>query len=371
MIKKLFYILFALLAVSFAGNLQAQLEGNTKREIRKRAEAVPARVKTDVDALSTYLSSGLDDQEEKAYAFYFYTANAIEYNFKKSDKITINVSREAILEDALTEGVGICQHYSELLHALSKSAGLKSYVVPGYTRQNGRVESTAHSWNALFINGKWKLFDPTWGGGYSQGMEYHHRFTEKYFMVSPHRMIKSHMPYDPLFQFSNKVITHKDFINGDFEKHLPMFDNYKKALQRHYELPEQTRLKEAMRRIERVGTEFETVEKYYNFLNQNYRVHYANQQVDLHNQATDVLNDGVDIFNRYVNKLNNNRSNYPGGQREAIKTLEKAGHKVKKALAILKSINPPVKLENAVSKNQQIASRLLKRIDREKKKIQQ
>lgn len=368
-VKKAFISLVIMFLTT--GGLVAQTTNYSKSEIRQKARSVPEEISDDVDRLSEYLTKGLTAEEAKAYAFYYYTANAIEYNFEKSDRITINASREDILEDALTEGVGVCQHYSELFHALSKTAKIKSYVVAGYTRQNGKVRSTAHSWNALLIDDKWKLFDPTWGGGYRQGNDYVHRFTEEYFLVTPEKMIKSHMPYDPIFQFSNKVITHKDFKKGKFAGHIEMFDDYRQALIRHSDLPEQTQLKEAMNRIQRVWTGQETVEKYYNFLKQNYNVHLANEQVNLHNKAANILNEGVDIFNRYVNRLNENRGNYPGGRQAAINELEKAEQKVKKAKAIFNSVNPPMRLRNSVSKNKNIAIQLLKRIDKEKSRLPQ
>jgi len=367
---KLLFVSFVI-AVFATSGLFAQAKNYSKSEIRQKARSVPEEITDDVDRLSEYLTSDLPGQEAKAYAIYYYTSDAIEYNFEKSDRITINASREDILEDALTEGVGVCQHYSELFHALSKATGIKSYVIAGYTRQNGKVRSTAHSWNALLIDDKWRLFDPTWGGGYSQGNEYVHRFTEEYFLVAPDKMLKSHMPYDPLFQFSNEVITHKDFKEGKFEGHIKMFDDYRQALARHNELPEQAQLKEAMKRIQRVWSGQETVEKYYNFLKQNYNVHLANEQVNLHNKAANILNEGVDIFNRYANRLNKNRGNYPGGRQAAINELEKAEQKVKKAQAIFNSVNPPMRLRNSVTKNKNIANQLLKRIDKEKSRLPQ
>ncbi len=365
---KIIFVSFGIFLFLTIG-LNAQTKNYSKSEIRQNAGSVPEGIKDDVNKLSDYLTKNITSEEAKAYAFYYYTSDAIKYNFEKSDRITINASREDILEDALTEGVGVCQHYSELFHALSEAAGIKSYVVAGYTRQNGKVRSTAHAWNALLIDGKWKLFDPTWGGGYSQGNEYVHRFTEEYFLVPPDKMIKSHMPYDPIFQFSNQVITHKDFKDGKFEGYTKMFDDYRQALNRHHDLPEQTQLKEAMDRIQRVWTGQETVEKYYNFLKQNYNVHLANEQVNLHNKAANILNEGVDIFNRYVNRLNQNRGDYPGGRQVAINELEKAEQKVKKAKAIFNSVNPPMRLRNSVAKNKNIAKQLLKRIDKEKSRL--
>ncbi|MCF8231200.1 MAG: hypothetical protein K9J27_03345 [Bacteroidales bacterium] len=343
--------------------------GIDKKEIRQRVESMPEEVKEEVSSLAEYLTQGMESDKEKAWAFYYYTANAIDYNFEKSNRITLNASREDILKDALEEGVGVCQHYSELFHALSKEAGIKSYVIAGYTRQNGKVISTSHSWNALMIDGQWRLFDPTWGGGYRQGNEYHHRFSERYFMVKPSEMFKSHMPYDPLYQFSNKVITHKDFARADFEPHLALFDDYKKALKRHSDLPEQVQLKEAMHRIKKVGKNQKTVEKYYNFLRQNYRVHLANEQVALHNKGVNLLNEAVNQFNSFVRILNKNRGSYPGGAEKAIKKLERVENKIKKAKSIINSVNPPVELENSVRKNRKVANQLLKRIDKEKKKL--
>lgn len=362
------HVIIFFLVVLVPAQASAQLSASKKRSIKNQCKALPETISKDAGKLSDYLSEGLSTDLELAYAFYYYTANAIRYNFEKSKRITINASRENILQDALTDGVGICQHYSELFHALSRNAGIPSYVIAGYTRQNGEVISTLHSWNALLVDGEWKLFDPTWGGGYREGNQYHHRFSTAYFMMEPLPAIREHMPYDPLFQFSNKVITHKDFIHGKFKRHVRMFDDYKKALKRHAELPEQVQLKEAMERIKRVGTGPESIEKYYNFLQQNYNVHLANKQVDLHNEGVKVLNEAVKEFNSYINTLNGNLGKYPGGSKAALKKLENVTHKLTRAKKIIESVNPPVRLENSVRKNRKIANDLLKRLKKEKKK---
>lgn len=360
--------LILFLVILFSAQVSAQLTAGKKRTIKKRCKEVPEAVSNDASKLSEYLSAGLTTDLERAYAFYYYTANAIRYNFEKSKRITINASREDILQDALTDGIGICQHYSELFHALSRNAGIPSYVIAGYTRQNGEVISTSHSWNALLVDGEWMLFDPTWGGGYREGSQYHHRFSTAYFMMEPRSTIREHMPYDPLFQFSNKVITHKNLFRGRFKRNVRMFDDYKNALKRHAELPEQAQLKEAMERIQRVGTGPETVEKYYNFLHQNYNVHLANEQVDLHNKGVNVMNEAVNMFNEYVKTLNRNMGQYPGGADSAMKIIEKVEFKSLQAQSIMESVNPPVRLENSVRKNMQVADKLLERLKKERKK---
>ncbi|MCK7554189.1 hypothetical protein MKQ70_03860 [Chitinophaga sedimenti] len=44
-------------------------------------------------------------------------------------------------------------------------AGLKSFVIEGFTIQSGFTDYIPHAWSAARIDTGWFLFDPTWGQG--------------------------------------------------------------------------------------------------------------------------------------------------------------------------------------------------------------
>jgi len=81
---------------------------------------------------------------------------ALNFYAKTEDKIT----------KALKTRRGICENYATLFMDICNKTGIKSFVVEGYTKQNGFADYIPHAWSAALIDTTWYLFDPTWGSGY-------------------------------------------------------------------------------------------------------------------------------------------------------------------------------------------------------------
>ncbi len=96
---------------------------------------------------------------------------------------------------------GICENYAALFTAVCGQAGIESVVVIGYTKQRGFVDFIPHAWCAALVDGSWRLFDPTWGSGYVDKGKFVRKMNEDYFCAAPDAFIKSHMPFDYLWQF--------------------------------------------------------------------------------------------------------------------------------------------------------------------------
>ena len=56
--------------------------------------------------------------------------------------------------------------------------------------------------------------DPTWGAGFIKDSEFIKRLSFDYFEMLPGKAIKSHMPFDPLWQLSEYPINNEQFKNG-------------------------------------------------------------------------------------------------------------------------------------------------------------
>ena len=58
-------------------------------------------------------------------------------------------------------------------------------------------EGVSHAWNAVFINGSWRLLDCTWGAGsYDLDGNFIREINEHFFLTDPDELIYSHFPYD-------------------------------------------------------------------------------------------------------------------------------------------------------------------------------
>jgi hypothetical protein len=94
-----------------------------------------------------------------------------------------------------------------------------------------------HSWDAIYVNREWYFVDTLLGSG---GIDYieiknqkHHdeendsefdfNFNPYYFMIPPNNLIITHRPNEDLWQFTEKTITLKQFINSDIDDYSPFY----------------------------------------------------------------------------------------------------------------------------------------------------
>jgi transglutaminase/protease-like cytokinesis protein 3 len=93
-------------------------------------------------------------------------------------------------------------HYAEVFNALANQLGFESYVVEGMTKQNGQTDGMAHAWNATKLDGKWYLFDATWGSGSVSQGKFIKKLDNQYYKVKPEKLAKTHYPFDYIWQFT-------------------------------------------------------------------------------------------------------------------------------------------------------------------------
>ena len=101
-----------------------------------------------------------------------------------------------------------------LFTKIAGGCGIKSFVVEGYTKQNGFADFIPHAWAAANIDAVWYMFDPTWGSGYINGGKFYKKINNEYFKTPPAVLLKSHIPFDYLFQLVNYPITNQEFYEG-------------------------------------------------------------------------------------------------------------------------------------------------------------
>ena len=321
-----------------------------------------------VQELALDLTKNKTKDREKTYAVYAWVAQNIEYDFLGVENVTLGFESSRVISEALEKRKGVCQHYAELFHALAAASGLKSIVVFGYTRQNGKIDKVPHAWNALMIDSAWYLFDPTWGSGYFDGSAYQHAFREKYFMVQPQQMISSHMPFDPLFQFLNNPVSHENFKKGKFIPGEQPID-FTNEINDYLSLPEEQQVKESMERIQDFGIANTMVRGYYSNLNRRHKVYVANQQVDLHNQAIELFNEVVTQYNQYASEMNARGGKFPentGPTESQLKDMESKALEVQR---LFNEVDAPARLAQTLSENRENLEMLIKQIQKEKNRL--
>jgi hypothetical protein len=186
-------------------------------KIDKHSESVPANLKN-VKDITRYLTKNLNSPSDRVRAIYYWMAHAIRYDVAKINTNATYTDPQQLVDDVLRTRKGVCANYSALFHACCQSAGIQSYIIEGYTRQYNKVMMMAHAWNAVNINGRFYNVDVTWAAGFIRGNTYTQQFRDNFFMITPNEFIKTHIPFDPIWQFSNNPVNHKEFESGDFTK---------------------------------------------------------------------------------------------------------------------------------------------------------
>ena len=126
----------------------------------------------------------------------------------------------------LAKKKGKCEEYSKLFKAVCLSAGIPAVYISGYVPtgftgggyvapKNEGEPYSRHAWNAVLLDGKWRLLDITWG----------------WFIQNPEVFIKSHYPLepDPRFQLLKNKVAIKEFFDKWDEETIKanLGNNYK------------------------------------------------------------------------------------------------------------------------------------------------
>ena len=159
--------------------------------------------------LAKLLTSDINNELSKFRVIYRWIAENIEYDaFYKSSNA----------EKVLKTGKAVCEGYSALLKQMCVSVGLKCEIVKGFSsqvREQIKEKNTKpdHSWNTVFLNGKWQLCDVTWSAGYldERTEKMSKRFSDTYFLMEPKKFIQTHYPENSTWQLLDTILSKSYF----------------------------------------------------------------------------------------------------------------------------------------------------------------
>jgi transglutaminase/protease-like cytokinesis protein 3 len=205
----------------------------------KKADSIAASYNNEtlhnLPQLAYKLTSNLNTDAERFRAIYrwvcdniandytLYLRNHHKRNRYKNDSIKLkkwnDEFRKKLFHKLLKKKKTICTGYAYLVKELSQLANLDCEIVQGY----GRVSTTDienldlpnHSWNAIKLNNKWYLCDPTWASGIPDPDS--NRFTFQYndglFLANPELFAVNHFPIEEQWSLLvEKKPTFKTFL---------------------------------------------------------------------------------------------------------------------------------------------------------------
>ncbi len=206
-----------ILAAVFSGSAA---DPNPYAAIDRHALAAPRSAEASVQSLARYLTKPCRNDTEKARAIYRWVAANIRYDTQAYFSGRLRSSGAA---GALRNRTAVCEGFSSLFEALGKAAGLEIVTVSGWARGYGSEVGEPirggpdHAWNAVRVNGHWKLVDPTWGGGVlDEAGKYVRRFDEYFFFTPPEKLIATHFPEDAAWQLLDPAVTRAQFDGQPF-----------------------------------------------------------------------------------------------------------------------------------------------------------
>jgi hypothetical protein len=155
------------------------------------------------------------------------------------------------------------------------------------------------------IDSTWFVFDPTWGSGYINGGKFYRKINNNYFMAKPDVIIKSHMPFDYLWQFLNYPVTNQEFYEGKTQvnKSKPFF-NFQDSILAYENLEHADQMKAAVDRIERNGVKNSLIYDRLQHLKLEIERDRQTKSVNAYNDAVGDYNIGVNFFNDFINYRN-------------------------------------------------------------------
>ena len=127
-----------------------------------------------------------------------------------------------VFENLLKHKKTSCTGYAYLVQELTTLADINCEIVNGYGRTPTLILDDKsipnHSWNAVELNDKWYLCDPTWSAGRivleDEGPRFEPDYFDAYFLADPKLFAKNHFPLETGWTLQSERPTFKAFLEG-------------------------------------------------------------------------------------------------------------------------------------------------------------
>lgn len=270
--------IYLLLILINASQLHAQISDFETVNLKKAdsmAMACSTETLENLPKLAYKLTKDLDTDVERFRAIYMWVCKNIgnDYNMflrnkRKRNKYKNNSIKlkkwnkkfGKILFDVLKKDKKtICTGYAYLVKELAKLANINCEIIQGYGRTSSTnlkwLTTPNHSWNAVKLNSKWYLCDPTWASGIpnAKSGKFKFNYNDGFFLTPPELFAINHFPKEKKWLLiTNSNIAFNDFIDSPI-----LYGNAYKKLK---EIVSPKRLKISTSRYETINFEYKLKE---------------------------------------------------------------------------------------------------------------
>ena len=269
--------------------------------IDKKIALIPQKASGSTEDIANFINANFKTENDKIRAAFYWTASNISYDVANMFAVNFEETPQDRIAKTLKTKKGICGDYAAIFSEIATLVGIKSVVISGYTKQNGKIDKLSHAWCAAKIDDKWYVFDPTWGSGSLMNGKFVKRINDYYFKTEPAKIISSHIPFDYLWQFSNYPVTNTEFYEGKTQiNKVKKYFDFEKEIAKQSSLSEIDQLFESAERIEKSGLKnamivesYKSKKEHLNFLRQKANIEKLNAIVNEMNEAVVLLNDFI------------------------------------------------------------------------------
>lgn len=271
-------------------------------EIDSRMLSIPKTMERTSELIAQYINEEFRNENDKIRAVFIWTTKNISYDLKGLYTINKYKGKQKLIEETLGKRIALCQGYATLFNDLADKVGIKSYIISGYTKQNGEVKERGHAWNIAKIDNRWYVFDPTWGAGHIlNSNQYIKAINNDYFKIVPKEIINSHMPIDPLWQLLNYPISNQAFYDGEITMdHNKALFNFSDSIALFDKQTKLEQYRSSLRRIKKRGIKNKVIEKHIEYLEVEIDYHHNHTNIEQFNLAIDNFNQGVRLYNEFI-----------------------------------------------------------------------
>ena len=235
------FLFFLSLTLFFLQSLQAQQKGFPQANFTK-ADSIAALYLghdlKDLAGLSIKLTETLENEVEKFRAIHTWICQNIKNDFglfeeNQRKRAYLRSKPEKLAEwnkafttrtfnTLLEENKTVCTGYAYLVKEMSNFVGINVEIVNGYGRSSGsNVEELGivnHSWNAVLLDGKWYLCDPTWSAGsfhvFSGLKVFVDDYNDGFFLCQPQLFFRNHFPLEQKWTLLDSSYSKQKFLSS-------------------------------------------------------------------------------------------------------------------------------------------------------------
>lgn len=315
------------------------LSQQSVREIEKIVHAIPDSVSDSPAKIAGFINKNIDEPESRALAIFIWITKNILYETDNIFDVQQYKSREESINYVLTYRKGVFYNFALLYVDIARKVGINSYLVPGYTKESPLGYDYSHAWCSIQLDSVWFLVDPTWGAGNIKNGKFIKDVNYYYFKPPPESFIRTHIPFDPMWQLLTFPVSPDEFrigIRKQKRKQVPY--DFNKDLEVFITLSDLDQLITTITRIHRVTNSNSLTDFHLKTLEIKLYNKIKTRNILIYNYAVEYFNEALIYYNSYSrykktlyyseNSINN-----------MVKLLENASTLLKKSDVILNSIN--------------------------------